>query len=218
MAFSQTRNDIIKRASEIAGASFSAFVSDEIEEISAHLNIIINQWQQDGIRLTKLNWATQALSASTPTYTLSVGDRVLKAYVTRLGEDTRVELISYDEYSRIGDKDDEATDVRAIWIEYKTPPILYVFPIPNDANSTLRYLVQSNVTETETDVAVDFNTHEYQALIWSLAEHICYIKDTLKRLPGITNKANIFLKKLIAYHKPLDEDNHALGAYDMWDV
>jgi hypothetical protein len=217
MAFtSLTRNEIIRYALLKLGVEYDDLTNAQIQYASDSLSVLVNSWQDEGLYLWQVADTTQALSASTATYTLSADViDIERAFIRDGNTDHPVDLISAQEYADIVDKTDEAEIPTVAWFEKLRTPKIHLYPTPNSTTPVLHYAAVNNITESDDNsTALDFNKSKYNALIWNLSQELALDYDvTGQRYNIISSRARQYKKILFESSSETTTDDFIEGAY-----
>jgi len=180
--FELDREKIILRAFNLAGVYDGGHVlsGDDQAMASDILGMELDDWQNDGLILKTVLRETQALLASTNTYTLAAtamdvvvgGDNMVGTVAPSGGSETLVRSLSRHEYqTRILTKDTEGTPSH-VFIERHVPIKLVFWPVPTEALTfsyqqvRLRYDVKGGNT---LDLEKRYTKAVVYGLAWQLA-------------------------------------------------
>lgn len=177
--YSQTRDDIIKRALRLIGAlaQGESPTTDQVTEAAVALNGLVKAWQADGMPLWAIKERNVPLVAATNTYTLTTPKplKVLQAWYrnTTSNVDVPMRVITRDEYNRLGNKTSSGTPIQIYYEPRRDDGVLHVFPTPSatDVTSVSIYLVYQAPFE-DFDVSTDtpdFPQEWYDAITYGLA-------------------------------------------------
>src|SRR3972149_2830033 len=211
--FLVNRNDIINavlRLLEVIGTSETANAED-FTNCAQALNIMVKAWQVDGYPLWAIRDVSVPLVAANATY--QIGDtatgtgavvttrplRIQEAYIRdSSGNDTSLQILSRQEYTYLSDKDTEGVPNQVFYDPLLTNGVLYVYPVPTDALSTIHIVVQKPLADfnLSTDNP-DFPQEWYQSLKWGLAAEIGLEYGASERkLQRIEQKAMLYKENL----------------------
>lgn len=113
--YSQTRDDIIKRALRLIGAlaQGESPTTDQVTEAAVALNGLVKAWEADGMPLWAIKERTITLQATTNTYTLTTPKplKVIQAWYRNVTSsvDVPMRVITREEYNRLGNKSSTGT-------------------------------------------------------------------------------------------------------------
>jgi hypothetical protein len=222
--YAVTRDDIITRALRLVNAIGQGEVgnADAVSEAAVALNMLIKEWQADGMQMWKMSTINFSMTALTSTYTIGVGAtinqvaplKVLYAFNRNSANatyplDTPMLLYTKDEYDRHSSKSTQA----APSILYYKPPgattgnmtgTITLLPIPRAADVTSNSIYMTCMFPLEdfdasTDNA-DLPSYYYNALVWGLADQLSSEYGVpLSERGWIQNKAMMHLEKAKAF-------------------
>jgi hypothetical protein len=209
--FALTRDDIItvalRRINELGtGETPSA---TRVTECAMALNMIMKEWQADGMQLWQREVQSFTPVASTTAYVIGTGQtvnitaplRVLQAYYrnTSSGTDTPLRLVTREEYDSYSAKSSTGTPIGM----HYTPPgattgnlqgTLTLFPAPDAtfaAAYTIRFVAIYPLDDFDASTDnPDCPSFYYNALTWALADSLSYESGLpLQERSMITSKA-----------------------------
>jgi hypothetical protein len=218
MAFtSLTRNEIIRYALLKCGVEYDDLSADQVQYISDNLNSLVNAWQDEHIYIWQTTRTTQALTASTSTYTMAAGTLdIQRAFIRDGNDDCPVKIIGAQEFADLPDKTDEARIPYYLWFDKKATPVVNLYPTPNSTTPVLHMDLDINITESDDNAtALDFNKPKYTALIWNLAREVALdfgIVD--QRYNIISSRAEHYKRVLFQSSSETTSDDIVKGAYD----
>lgn len=159
---------------------------------SEGLNLIFPQTQE---------WITQALVASTDSYTLS--NYILKiheAFIRRDNYDTIVEHMNVSEYSDLGDKAVEGLPNR-YWFNKQNNEI-FLYPVPENATDVVHMLVSNKFQDVDALTNnVDIDATWYKALVYTLASDLSFERDIpVQIMQAMTAQSAIWIEKAKSIH------------------
>jgi len=177
--YSQTRDDIIKRALRLIGAlaQGESPTTDQVTEAAVALNGLVKAWEADGMPLWAIKERTITLQATTNSYTLNTPKplKVIQAWYRNVTSnvDVPMRVITRDEYNRLGNKSSAGTPIQVYYEPRRDDGMLHVFPTPSatDAANVSIYIVYQAPFE-DFDVATDtpdFPQEWYDAVTYGLA-------------------------------------------------
>jgi hypothetical protein len=217
MAFTTlTRNEVIRYALLKLGVEYDDLTNAQIQYASDALSTLTNAWQDEDIYIWQVARTTEALVASTSTYTLASGViDIERAFIRDGNTDYPLDLISAQEYADIVDKTDEARIPTVAWFEKLRTPKIHLYPTPNNATPVLHYDSVDNITEADdNNTALDFNKSKYSALIWNLARELALDYGiTDQRYNIISSRAEHYKKRLFESSSETTTDDFIEGAY-----
>lgn len=149
--------DIFTEAFERCQVFEDVLSGRHLESARRSINLMFGEWTNTGPNLWAVDEQTQALAASTPSYTLATGTaHILEAY-SRDSDDNDVLItpFSRSEYASLSDKDQEADRPTNFYLDRQITPVIFLWPVPDNATHTLRYFrmkyiedVSSTLTQT----------------------------------------------------------------------
>jgi hypothetical protein len=195
--FVVTRDDVITRALRLVNGIGQGEVgnADAVTEASIALNMLLKEWQADGMQLWKYSTLFFTMIASTSYYPIGTGAtinmtaplKVLYAF-NRNNEnptyplDTPMLIYTKDEYDRYSSK---ATPAQPTALYYSPPGAtlstgmvggIYLLPVPRAADVTHNQIYMTCLFpledfDTSTDNP-DLPSYYYNALVWGLADQL----------------------------------------------
>lgn len=244
--FEGLTSDIIKDAlytiNAIPAGSYEELVATGDSETVAHakrvLMRMVNDWQNEGANLWKMERTTQALVASTASYTLAAltVDVLPEGIFLRdsSGNDRKMRLIGRREYTAIVDKDQTGTPT-LLYVEkvtantatvlgvshaYQGGIILYPWPVPDSATPVLHYTRLKKIEDSTTDANdPDYPVRFQDALVFGLAWKLSFAyqvpADRLRMLKeeAMATKARAFMddKERGGVHFMMQRSFHGIG-------
>ena len=180
--YSQTRDDIIKRALRLIGAlaQGESPTTDQVTEAAVALNGLVKAWEADGMPLWAIKERTITLLANTTTYTLTTPKplKVIQAWYrnTTSNVDVPMRVITRDEYNRLGNKSSTGTPIQVYYEPRRDDGVLHVFPTPSatDVTNVSIHIVYQAPFE-DFDLATDtpdFPQEWYDAVTYGLATRL----------------------------------------------
>ena len=180
--YTQTRDDIIKRALRLIGAlaQGESPTTDQVTEAAVALNGLVKAWEADGMPLWAIKQRTVTLVANTNTYTLTTPKplKVIQAWYrnSTSNVDVPMRVITRDEYNRLGNKTSVGTPIQVYYNPRRDDGELKIFPTPSstDASNVSVYLVYQAPFEDfdqSTDTP-DFPQEWYDAVTYGLATRL----------------------------------------------
>ena len=114
------------------------------------LDLLLQEWSNRQIHLWKMILTTQALTASTTTYTqgaeiLDITDVVLR----RDGVDTTMHRLSRAEYQTRPNKTTTGRP-NQYWFERLLTPVIHLYPTPENSTDTLRFYAMERIEDVST--------------------------------------------------------------------
>lgn len=234
-AFIVTRDDVITRALRLVSAIGQGETPDAtaVTEASMALNMLIKEWQADGMQLWKVSTKSFPVVASTASYNIGVGStinteaplKVIQAY-TRDSDnsDAPMTIFTKEEYDSYSSKSTGGTPTQMF---YKTPGpstgamvgTITLLPVPTatDVSNGLNIYITGVFPLQDFNASTDnpdLPSYYYNALVWGLADQLA----TEYGLPlaergFIQNKADKHLEKA----KDFDIEEGSLYLQPAWD-
>ena len=114
------------------------------------LDLLLQEWSNRQVHLWKMILTTQALTASTATYTqgaevLDITDVVLR----RDGVDTTMHRLSRAEYQTRPNKTTTGRP-NQYWFERLLTPVIHLYPTPENSTDTLRFYAMERIEDVST--------------------------------------------------------------------
>lgn len=186
--YTQTRDDIIKRALRILGvlAQGETPTADQTTEAAIALNGLVKAWQADGMPL----WAikTYSMSLSTGKKEYKIGEtqtlpdiaipkplKVLQAWYhnNTSNVDVPLRIVTQQQYNMLGNKETIGMPIQ-LWYQPKTDfGTLTVYEVPNqytEDNITLSFVYQAPFKDFDSSTDIpDFPQEWYDAITYGLA-------------------------------------------------
>jgi hypothetical protein len=191
-SFVATRDDVIQRALRLCGAIGQLETPDAgaVTEANMALNMLIKEWQGDGMQLWKITTINFPVVAATSTYNIGVGStinqeaplKVIQAYARVGTADTPFTLFTKQEYDMYSSKTIAGSPTQMF---YKTPGAtigamvgtIYLLPVPtatdvsNGMNIYMTGVFPLKDFTASTDNP-DLPSYYYNALCWGLADQL----------------------------------------------
>lgn len=179
--FATSRDELIKGALRIVGAlaqgeTPTATMTSEAAEA---LNMLAKAWMADGMPLWVTREYTQALTASTASYTPTTKMmKVIQAYNhnTSTNVDIPMRIITREEYNRLGNKTTSGNPIQLVHIPNRTDSTIKVFPVPTSTEETYNQIIITyqkpyDDFDTSTDEP-EFPAEWFDALKFGLAHRL----------------------------------------------
>lgn len=207
--FSVTRDQIIDAAMRLCGVlgQYNTPTANDYTVCAEALNMLVKQWQIEGMPLWQYQKITVPLVAAQASYTIGptgnvVVDRPLRvaqAYIRDAnGTDTPLMQVSRQEYNGFTIKTQEGVPHSVYFDPQLTNAVLYVYPVPEDATRTIYIECHSPVQDfTASGTVPDFPSEWFQALKFGLADAIAFEFD----VP--IEKQQIFERKALMFKEQL---------------
>lgn len=220
--FSQTRDQIIKRALRIVGelADDSVPSSNALSDASDALNAMVKRWQNDSIFLWTVNMTTLTLAADTRSYSLPTDPRILAidaGYIvnpTTDLNDIKLRQISFSDYNDTYDKTSVGTPTHFSVDNVIPTPKVYLWPVPYQ-EMTFKYsgIAYLKDMDSGTD-APNFPSRWIDALVYGLADALSdeYLLPMTER-DRITSKAITYKTEGKLGNRSTSESDFIEGAY-----
>ena len=176
MTWTMTRTDLLTKAYKKAGliARGQSPTAAQLADGADSLNAVLEELHNDGFHSVQIEKDTQALTASTATYTLDAGvEDLLAAYLNTGSNDDKPYLTINDVYSYndIPNKESEGEPV-SIYIDYQNPRTVTLWPVPN-ATDTLNMIVVKKITDLSTaSSTLEYDKRAWNAIIYLTAADI----------------------------------------------
>ena len=217
--FSVTRNDIITSALRVLGVIEIGSQPDAatIENASLVLNMMMKDWQTDGIKLWTITEYTLPLIQNKTTYNIGsdssndlVKDKPLRLIQSFLRNDSvspaidiPMTIISQQEYNILGSKYSTGMTNSVYYMPYNTYGTLTVFLTPDTSTATnynLHLTVQRPIQDiTAANQTFDFPSEWYQALRWGLAGELAAEYGLDQKAAMIIQRAEQYKQRLMAW-------------------
>jgi hypothetical protein len=219
--FHLTRTEIIDRAFRIIGANGPGqTVSGNMHEQGRiALNAMVSRWQSDHIFLWKQNSIEISLVDDTLSYTLPTDPQVLtvdEAYIRVNDNDTELEIIGWDEYIDLPNKQNKGDPVLVATKPSTTGLAIFTYPVIDVAGGKKLFL---RVTEKLKDLDVANQSPETRsawidALSYGLADNLAdEYSVSISERQHIGKKAGEFYRSVKKTDKKRPEVMVARGAY-----
>lgn len=206
--FTLTARELIQNAYELAGVygDGEAVNANDASSALVHLNLMVKTWGAQE-RLWVKTETTQALSASTASYTLSAARKVLSVRRRTSSIDTPLLEISHAEYQDIPSKAQTGYPLQWYFDRQRSTKLLYVWPVPTAAiaASTTLYYTYLRAIEDFDDLANDPDVPQewLEALTYNLAKRLALLNSVPSTNPAryaeIKQAAELLYAGLSAY-------------------
>ena len=178
MAWTNTRNDIIRRALRICGVIAVNQTPTALQYSTAAdaLNSIIEDLHNEGYRGSQIEKTSIACVDGTASY--ATGTDTMQVTMAYLNDGTSdlpplTMITEEDYYGGIDDKTDEG-EPEVIYIEDKEDPTVYLYPVPDSASYTLNYIRIKKVDSIDNSAeSIDLEKSWWEAITYRLAENLC---------------------------------------------
>lgn len=136
--------DIITEAFERVGRNPSTLAANDIDSARRSINYLFSDWANSGPNLWEVDLVTLPLTEDTQSYTLDVQTVYLLQVYTRtvsdgVNTDLLIQPISRAEYAALPNKAQRAARPTQFYFERTSTPSLYVWPVPDSGDVTLKY-------------------------------------------------------------------------------
>lgn len=137
-------NDLFLEAYERCGKGGEELGGYQLESARRSLSLLFTSWANNGPNLWAVDQQRFTLASGTKSYTLPTDTvAVLTAVVQRASGSTNIDYnigaISRSEYAIISNKAMSATRPTSFYLERTQPPIMYVWPVPDNGDGTMIY-------------------------------------------------------------------------------
>lgn len=180
--YTQTRDDIIKRALRLIGALAQGETptTDQVTEAAIALNGLVKAWQADGMPLWAISQKTLTLVSGQSTYTVSTPKplKVLQAWNhnTTSNVDVPMRIITKQEYNILGNKTSTGNPIQLYYDPRRDSGDFHLFPVPSTVEQSaniIQYVCQ--IPFEDFDAATDnpdFPQEWYDAVTYGLATRL----------------------------------------------
>ena len=139
--------EIIIEAYERGGLDAQIITGYQARMARRSINLVFADWSTRGINLWTLTQTSQALVASTASYTLPVGTiDVLEPSIRRSSIDTEILRLSLSEYQSLPNKTTEGL-ASSYFMDRQYTPIMYLWPVPENSTDTFEYWAMKQVED-----------------------------------------------------------------------
>lgn len=161
-AWEPTVEEIIDESAERARIDPAALTVAQQFSARRSMNAILQYWTTKRPKLRFIDTLSLTLVTGTATYSLpaNVLD-IIYATHRRLGIDIPMRPLDRESYFNIPDKAIKGRSDR-YWVERKTPPLVSLWPVPENSTDTIRY---SALSRTE-DIKFDMTQTPDVAYLW----------------------------------------------------
>jgi len=180
--FNMNRDELIKQSLKACGALTENQTPSaaQMKDAANALNMIIKEWQTDGLQLWLIQAITVTLTAAKASYTIGAGgdvnvDRPTKIYEAFIRDgtnDTPLTPVSRQEYWSLGDKTQTGTPNSFYYEPQLDLGVLYLYVVPdtNAATKTIELKAHRQIQDMDaaTD-SFDFPMEWFRALKFALA-------------------------------------------------
>lgn len=152
MALSGTTNwtldaaEVIEEAYERIGQE--ARTGYDAQTARRSMNLLLADWANRGVHLWMVNAVSEALTASTASYTLDADIiDIMDVVIRRDGTDYLLERISRNEYQNLPVKTVEGRPTQ-YWVDrQRAAPVIHLYPTPENSTDTLRFYKMARVDD-----------------------------------------------------------------------
>lgn len=186
--FSVSRDDIIKRALRIIGATSQGETptATQVSEAAISLNSLVKAWQADGMPLWALKSTSIPLTSGVSAYEIGVGFdidipkplKVIQSYNHNVTSnvDVPMRIITKQEYNMLGNKTSSGNPIQVYYDPQRDYGILNVFPVPSTVEQSANTIIIHYQRPFEDfDVSTDepdFPQEWYDAVTYGLATRL----------------------------------------------
>ena len=180
--FSVTRDDIIKRALRLIGATSQGETptATQISEAALSLNGLVKAWAADGMPLWAITEKTLALVSGQDVYTVSNPKplKVLQAWNhnTTSNVDIPMRIITQAEYNLLGNKTSAGNPIQVYYDPRRDTGEIHLFPVPTTVEqsaNTIKYVCQIPFEDFDASTDnPDFPQEWYDAITYGLATRL----------------------------------------------
>jgi len=180
--YTQTRDDIIKRALRLVGALAQGETptTDQVTEAAVALNGLVKAWQADGMPLWAIKEVTVPFVLDTSSYSLSSPRplKVLQAWNRNTASDVDIpmRIVTKDEYNRLGNKTSAGNPIQVFYDPSLGTGVLHVFPVPTSnevSNNELHLVYQAPFADFDASTDTpDFPQEWFDAVTYGLATRL----------------------------------------------
>jgi hypothetical protein len=143
----------------------------------ASLNAMVDSWSAEAGPIFEETKDSYVLTANDGEYTIGSGGdinvtrpiRINAAFVRKSGTDYPLQIIGKEQYARIDDKDQSGTPEKIYYDGNFPLGNLYLWPVPNDADTLFLYDEKALTTFTSLDTTLVAPPGYERALIFNLA-------------------------------------------------
>ena len=184
--FKLDRDSLIKQALLACGAisEYQPASAEQLATAATNLNLIVKEWQADGLQLWLIQSISVSLTQGKTSYTIKTGgdvnaDRptaILEAFIQDGSNDTPLTSMTRQEYWELGDKTSEGTPHSYYYEPQLTQGVLYLYTAP-DANAAANktVILKAHRQVQDLDAAtddMDFPVEWHRALKFALARDL----------------------------------------------
>lgn len=144
-AFDATEQvDVLTEAFERIGRNPASITANDLDSARRSLNFMFSEWANNGPNLWAVELVLLPLVAGQQSYTLDSSTIYITNAATRqvvggVNQDLTINAISRAEYLALPNKAQSASRPTQYYLERTNPPTLKVWPVPQDAGTTLVY-------------------------------------------------------------------------------
>jgi hypothetical protein len=180
--FSVTRDDIIKRALRLIGATSQGETptATQISEAALSLNGLVKAWAADGMPLWAITEKTLTLISGQAVYTVSNPKplKVLQAWNhnTTSNVDIPMRIITQAEYNVLGNKTSAGNPIQVYYDPRRDIGEMHLFPVPTTVEQSanaIKYVCQIPFEDFDASTDnPDFPQEWYDAITYGLATRL----------------------------------------------
>lgn len=181
-SYSTSRDDIIKRALRLIGATSQGETPTaiQISEAATALNSLVKAWAADGMPLWAITEKTLPLVSGQSTYAISNPKplKVLQAWNhnTTSNVDVPMRIVSQQEYNVLGNKTSSGNPIQVYYDPRRDNGEMHLFPVPStieQSANVLYYVCQIPFEDFNAGTdAPDFPQEWYDAVTYGLATRL----------------------------------------------
>lgn len=203
--FKLTASQLIEASRRKAGiqAAEEPMQDHELQEGLAELNMMIDDWQTDGVYAWTYTEGTLALVQGAASYLFGAGGAfttipldMIDIRITRsVGNDLPMSEMSREEYFALPNKTSQGFPTQWFYDRQRSGGTLYVWPCPDATAATLGFTYKRLIMDVDIGADdFDFPREWYNAIMYNLTDRLAenYGRD----LPKITQKAAIAYIKI----------------------
>jgi len=180
--YTVTRDDIIKRALRLIGATSQGETptATQISEAAVSLNGLVKAWAADGMPLWAITEKTITLVSGQAEYTVSNPKplKVLQAWNhnTTSNVDIPMRIITQAEYNVLGNKTSSGNPIQVYYDPRRDNGVFHLFPVPSTVEqsaNTIKYVCQIPFEDFDASTDnPDFPQEWYDAITYGLATRL----------------------------------------------
>ena len=180
--YTTTRDDIIKRALRLIGATSQGETptATQISEAAISLNSLVKAWAADGMPLWAITEKTITLVAGQSEYTVTTPKplKVLQAWNrnTTSNVDIPMRVLTKQEYNMLGNKTSTGNPIQLYYDPRRDSGVFHLFPVPTSVEQTanvIHYVCQIHFEDFDASTDnPDFPQEWYDAITYGLATRL----------------------------------------------